>query len=68
MGIFLPIPSIKFHQLYLGRHLVETVDVDVHAIGIGTRYIKRLNATGLAKKVFGYSAVESVSRQIFFSL
>ena len=68
VGIFLRIHSIKFHRLYLGRHLVETVDVDAHAIKIGTRYIKRLNATGLAKKVLGFFAVESVSRQIFFSL
>ena len=60
MRILLPVLTIEFDDVHLGKGFIQAVDVHVYPVGIGARDVEGFDAAGLAEPVLGYAAVEGV--------
>jgi hypothetical protein len=60
-----PMLAIEGHRINSGKiDIVYAAYVDIDHVGIGSRYVKRMNAAGAAKRMLGHVSVEGISGQM----
>ena len=66
--IGLPVPAVKGFDGDVFRLRIETADVHIVTVGIGTRNIIGFDAAGFAEQMFGLAAVKGVTTEIVRTL
>jgi len=66
--VLFPVLAVELHYHGVLQLLVKAIDINIDAVGIRPRNIERLDATGLAEIVLGYTTVESIGVKRILSL
>jgi len=64
VGVVLPVATIKWDDSHRCRGFDKTSHVDINAVGIRTRGVKRFDATDATERMLRNAGIEGVGRQV----